>query len=129
MILADTTVWIDLFAGADKPHVSKLTRAIEDGEDLCVCGIMMTEILQGIRKDKDFEKTQGILNDLICLPASRETYIEAARIYRACRKKGVTIRKPVGCIIAAVCMEHAASLLHNDRDFDNIVKQFPLQMH
>lgn len=127
MILADTTIWIDLFSGKEKPHVKKLAAAIETGEDICTCGLVITEILQGIKRDKDFKRTREILEDLIYLSASKATFIHAAHIYRQCRKRGITIRKPIDCMIASICIEHSVFILHNDRDFENIGKHFKLQ--
>jgi len=46
--LVDTSVWIDFFTGRDLPHVSKLEHLILNDEDLALCGIILTEILQGI---------------------------------------------------------------------------------
>lgn len=51
MVLVDTTVWIDLFAGRTTPQVAALSRLIEEGEDLCICGVVLTEVLQGIRHE------------------------------------------------------------------------------
>ena len=127
MILVDTTVWIDLFGGKDSSCTRKLKDAIEGEEDLCTCGLILTEVLQGIRNDDDFSRTLSILQDLIYLPMSQETFLKAAEIYRACRKKGVTIRKTNDCIIAAVCIDNTAFILHNDRDFSVISKYSPLQ--
>lgn len=129
MILVDTTVWIDLFSGIDKPHVLKLTKAIENGEDICTCGLIITEILQGIKRDNDFERTREILEDLLYLPTSKATFFRAAQIYRSCRKKGITIRKPIDCMIASICIENSVFILHNDRDFDHIGKHFQLQRY
>ena len=47
-----------------------------------------------------------------------ESYAEAARIYFLCRKKGITIRSTIDCLIAQICIEHELDLLHDDRDFD-----------
>ena len=48
------------------------------------------------------------------------TFIKSAEIFRSLRKQGITIRKPVDCLIAAVSIENNVPLLHNDRDFDHI---------
>lgn len=125
--MVDTTVWIDLFAGRDSVGSRKLRTAIEEEEDLCTCGLVMTEVLQGITNDSDVGRTRAILQDLIYLPMSQETFLRAADIYRRCRKKGVTIRKTNDCIIAAVCIDNTALLLHNDRDFSAIAKHNPLE--
>ena len=127
MILVDTSVWIDLFAGRDVPHVRKLESAIAKEEDLCICGVIMTEVLQGIREDKNFSSTLHILQDLIYLPETIDTFVQAAKIYRILRKQGKTIRNSVDCIISSVCLQHGACILHNDRDFDHIAEAFHLQ--
>lgn len=127
MILVDTSVWIDYFAGGSTPKTEQLKKAIINSEDLCICGVVMTEILQGIRKETDFNKVQKILDELIYLPEQKSTHVLAAKIYRMLRKKGKTIRKPIDCIIAATCIEHSAFILHNDRDFSYISKHFSLQ--
>ncbi len=127
MILVDTTVWIDLFADRDTLGTRKLTKSIDDDEDLATCGLVMTEVLQGVREDARFATIKDVFQDLIYLPISQPTFIAAAEIYRSCRKKGITIRKPVDCIIAATCIEHSAFILHNDRDFDSVAKHFALQ--
>ena len=72
------------------------------------------------------EEVKSILDELIYLPAEKETYLLASQIYRGCRKRGLTIRKQMDCIIAATCIQNSTFILHNDRDFDNISKYFPL---
>ncbi|MFW6303126.1 MAG: PIN domain nuclease [Candidatus Sumerlaeota bacterium] len=128
IVLVDTTVWIDFFAGRNLPHVAALECVIEEGEDLALCGIVLCEILQGIRKDSEFCKTKTFLEDLLYLPMERPSFIRSAELYRTLRKRGITIRKPLDCMIASVCMEHDATLLHNDRDFDSIAKHSQLSI-
>jgi predicted nucleic acid-binding protein len=127
MTLVDTTVWIDFFAGRKTKQIEHFEKLIEDGEDVAICGVIITEILQGIREDKVFIKTHSVLDDLIYVSTTKETHLLAAQIYRGSRKRGLTIRKPIDCIIAATCIENSMFILHNDRDFDNICKHFPLQ--
>ncbi|MBN1308191.1 MAG: PIN domain-containing protein [Chitinispirillaceae bacterium] len=129
MILVDTSVWIDYFAGNRTAGVSILKSAIADSEDLGICGVVFTEVLQGIRTDEEFDRVQMILDDLIYLPQEKSTHFLAATISRAMGKKGKTIRKPIDCIIAALCIENSIFLLHNDRDFDFIAGKFPLQCY
>ena len=81
------------------------------------------EVLQGIRTDSDYRKTRDYFDSLIFLPMTRDTFILTAQLNRSLRQQGITIRKPVDCMIAAVAIEHNLPLLHNNRDFD------PLAMH
>ena len=127
MVLVDTTVWIDFFAANLTPHTKQLENLIKDRADLCVCGVILTEVLQGIRNDSEFHKTKNLFTNLIFLPMPYSAYVRAAEIYRSLRRKGITIRKSVDCMIAAVALEHEMPLLHNDKDFIPIEKHFGLQ--
>lgn len=127
MILVDTSVWIDFFAGRDQPHVARLEQYILDEEDLAMCGIVLTEILQGIADDNTYRRVRRYLQPLIMLPLPETVFVKAADIYRKLRKRGITIRKTNDCIIAAMVLEHHCRLLHNDRDFEPMAKHFPLQ--
>ena len=69
-----------------------------------------------------------MLSSLIYLPMDQSTFLLAANIYLTLRSRGITIRNSVDCMIAAVCIEHKAHLLHNDRDFDYIASVFGLQV-
>jgi predicted nucleic acid-binding protein len=55
--------------------------------------------------------------------------IKAASNFRFLRSKGVTIRKTVDILIGSWCIEHEVELLHNDKDFDQIATQLPLQIY
>ncbi len=128
MVLVDTTVWIDFFGDNLTPQAVRLQELIEGDEDLCLCGVILAEILQGIRSDAEYRRTKDHLDSLIFFPMHRATFMRAAELYRALRKKGVTVRKPVDCMIASVAIEYSLSLLHNDRDFDHIAKHSKLKI-
>ena len=128
MVLVDTTVWIDFFHDRPEPHVAVLEGLVEDDEDLCLCGVILTEVLQGIRHDSEYRKTRDHFDTLLFLPMGQTTVVRAAEIYRSLRKKGITVRKPVDCMIASVAIEHDLPLLHNDRDFGQIAKHSKLKI-
>lgn len=127
MVLVDTTVWIDFFSDRPLPHVKVLEDLLVNREDLCICGIILTEALQGIRKDSEFLKTKNLFSNLVYLPMRYSTFLKSAEIYRSLRKKGITIRKPVDCMIASVALESEIALLDNDKDFDPIEKYFQMR--
>ncbi|TAK35488.1 MAG: PIN domain nuclease [Chloroflexota bacterium] len=88
---------------------------------MSITEIILAEILQGIREDSDYQEVKDRLLEFpMQKPEGTDTYVRAAQIYRACRKRGKTPRKTVDCIKAAICMENDWALLHNDRDFDVI---------
>ena len=128
MILVDTTVWIDFFAARSLPHVAALETIIKRRENICICGIILTEVLQGIRKDTEFKKTRDLFNTLILLPMPYTVFLRSAEIYRKLSKKDITIRKPLDCMIASVAIENDIPILHNDKDFQPIEKRCGLKV-
>ena len=119
MVLIETTVWIDFFAAKETPEVVDRERSLKE-EDVCTCGSILTEVLQGIREDLDYQRTLSKFHAFLFLPMDRPSFVRAAELYRSLRRRGVTVRKPVDCMIASVAIEHDIALLHNDRDFDPI---------
>ncbi len=127
MVVVDTTVWIDFFAGRPTRQVQLLKSLIENGEDVALCGVILAEILQGVRADAECARLESILRNFLYLDMSRKTFLSAAHIFRSFRAKGVTIRNSVDCMIAACCIENSAQLLHNDRDYIAIASHVELR--
>jgi predicted nucleic acid-binding protein len=129
MVLIDTTVWIDFFSGRSYQHVKALEDLIAERQDICLCGIIVTEVLQGIRQDSEFNRTRDLFANLIFLSMQYQTFLRSAEIYRTLRQKGITVRKPMDCMIASVAIENDMPLLHNDKDFVPIEKHFGLKRY
>ncbi len=129
MVLVDTTVWIDFFSARSHPHVKALEKLIIGREDICVCGIILTEVLQGIKKDSEFRRTRDLFRSLIFLPMHYSSFLKSAEIYRKLRRKGITIRNSVDCMIASIAIENKIPLLHNDKDFLPIEQNFGLEKY
>ena len=129
MVLVDTSVWIDFFAARSSGHVVALENLIINRKDICICGIVLTEVLQGIRKDSEFKKTRDLFNNLLFFPTPYSVFLKAAEIYRDLRRKGITIRRSVDCMIASVAIENDIPLLHNDKDFKAIEEHCGLRYY
>lgn len=123
-ILVDTSVWVPFFNGVESPQAAYLKQGILEDQPLFLCPIIIQEILQGIRSDKDYE---NVKDSLLAFPIpdwnSTEAAIEAAQLYRSLRKKGITIRKSNDCLIAAFAQRFSLSVLHEDRDFSIMAEQ------
>ena len=127
-VLVDSTVWIDFLRDKATPETDRLVQMIKDREDLCVCGFILTEVLQGIREEKQYVVTKQQFANLIYLDADKSTFELGATIYRNLRKQGITIRNSIDCLIAATVIQHNVSLLENDRDFPFIDAHYPLNL-
>jgi len=130
VVLIDTSVWIDFFNGRETAPVRWLKDLIEREEDICLSDLILTEVLQGFKSDKDFMSAR---RHLLKFPIFRlkgiESWIGAAQIYRACRKQGLTIRKTADCIIAQTAIENRLQLLHHDDNFEAIASACALKMY
>lgn len=128
MILVDTSVWIEFFRGTPSAHRKKLHDLIVEQEGIALVPLILTEVLQGIKRDSDY---WGVRETLLSFPIfiSRgvETYIRAAEIYRTCRNRGVTPRSTVDCIIASIAIENGLVLFHHYKDFDLIEEHSELR--
>ena len=125
-VLVDSTVWIDFFRGLEIEQTLKLEACIASGDDLCCCGFILTEILQGIRSEKEYTSVKKHFEGLIYLEDDRSTFELGATIYRDLRNQGFTIRNSMDCLIAAVVVQHRVHLLENDRDYRFIDEHYPL---
>lgn len=127
MILVDTSVWIDYFNGVENPHTDLLDLSIIEGA-VAIGDLIFLEILQGIRNDKDYRKTQQSLLALDQYEMfGKAMTVKCADNYRALRKKGITIRKTADVIIATFCIENRLPLLFLDRDFIPFVDHLGLE--
>jgi predicted nucleic acid-binding protein len=130
VIVVDTTVWIDFFNGAGTPEDRRLQQLITAGRSLALTDLIFCEILQGIREDAAFEQTRGLLLLYPILRIERlATFEHAAQICRTCRRRGLTVRKTIDCLIAALCIEEDVELFHKDSDFDAIARVAPLRVY
>ena len=128
MILVDSSVWIDYFNGITTPQTDKLDGLL--GVQLLAIGdLIVTEVLQGFRQERDFERALKLLTSLDIVSLGGENIsIQAARNFRALRSRGVTIRKTIDTVIATWCIENRYDLLHSDRDFDAFAKHLGLRV-
>jgi len=127
MIMVDTGLWLDFINGIDSKKVKTLTKLIADEKEISFNSIIMMELLQGCKNEKEVIRVKTILKDFYCYVISHNAIIQANEIYRACKKgrgnnlTGQTV-SPLDCIIASNCIENNVELLHRDKHFDFISK-------
>jgi len=51
LILVDNSVWIDFLSASPSDAGAELRRMIADAEPFALTGIVVTEVLQGLRRD------------------------------------------------------------------------------
>jgi predicted nucleic acid-binding protein len=60
-LLVDTSVWVDLFRGKNTPSVIQFEMALKNRIDIYICGLIKTEILQGINSEGEYNKIKRVL--------------------------------------------------------------------
>jgi predicted nucleic acid-binding protein len=101
--------------------------ALLDSERLAIGDLIITELLQGFRTEAQVKSALAVVDRLEYFDlVGPDIAIKAARNYRILRASGVTVRKTIEMIIGAFCIERRITLLHNDRDFDPMVKRLGL---
>lgn len=126
MIMVDSSVWIDYFTGVASKQTDTLDKALGK-EPVSVGDLILTEVLQGFKRDQDYETAIALFNDLIVFELlGKKMAIKSAENFRILRKRGITVRKTADVIIASFCIERNLSLLFSDKDFKPFVKYLGL---
>ncbi len=127
MILVDSSVWIDFFCGNDTPEAELLDRTL-GVRPVAIGDLILTEVLQGFRNDKDYRTAKQLMESLTIFDLlGRDMAITSANNFRKLRKKGATIRKTVDVIIASFCISCDLPLLFSGRDFHPFVTHLGLR--
>ena len=127
MILVDSSVWIDFFNGTENAETDKLNEVL-GLEEVVIGDLILAEVLQGFRSDKDFKVAKNVLTSLTVHDLiGKELAIKSANNFRKLRKKGIPIRKTADVIIATYCIENKIPLLFTDKDFVPFVDNLRLK--
>ena len=127
MILVDSSVWVDYFRGVSTPEADLLDSLLGN-EPVATGDLILAEVLQGFRGDREFNQARKLLTSLIVIDlGGKAIAIQTAKNFRALRAKGVTVRKTIDAVIATRCIESGLKLLYSDRDFDPFVRHLGLR--
>lgn len=114
-VLPDTCAWIDYFRPVAGPLAEVLRNELV-GAKVCVCGVVLMELLQGVRTQRERETLSNAFEALPWLESDRLIWAKAGDISRELRGRGVSI--PFSdIIIAALALEHDATVMTRDRHF------------
>lgn len=118
-MIVDTSAWVALFRATGSPAHQRLRLALRRREPVFMVEVVYQELLQGARDAAHFIRLQTELDAVPLWSAadSLELHRQAAMLYARCRWRGLTVRSPHDCVIAASAVEAGLPLLHDDRDF------------
>jgi predicted nucleic acid-binding protein len=123
VILADTSAWVEYDRATGSQVDQRLTELIRDDGPLAVTEPVIMEIVAGARSDDREADLRRLLLRFDQLRFEVATDFDAAaRIYRQCRRVGVTPRGMIDCMIASVARRHQATLLAADADLSHVAR-------
>lgn len=127
MYLIDTSIWIAFFRQEQHGSVQNFKKILERNLPFGITGIIYQEILQGTSSPHEFKRlSEYLTTQRFYEPQDKIfSYQAAAHIYYQCKKKGLTIRSSIDCLIAQIAIENKLILLHQDKDYIKIAKIIP----
>lgn len=119
-VLVDTSAWVEFLNGTHSPEARSLDRLLAGEDDVATCGLVVAEVFQGIRSER--RELEAFFRKMTFLePAGIDTYLKAADLHRSLRRRGVTVRSTIDCLLAVLAAENGCDLLFRDRDLRLIV--------
>jgi len=131
VILVDTSVLIDLFKGISNEPANRMRDVLAHQIPFGITSVIYLEVLQGAKSEKEYALLKDYLSSQRFFHPRDpvKSYSDAAHIYFSCRKKGVTIRSTIDCLIAQTALEQNLLLLHNDKDFEAMASIIGLRLY
>ena len=129
MILADTSAWVEYDRGTGSSVDRRMTELIATDGPLAVTEPVVMEVVaraHGDERDADVRRMLARFH-LLTFEAVAD-FDAASRLYRRCRRAGVTPRGLVDCMIASVALRHGAALLAYDADLRRMAPLIGLEM-
>ena len=125
--LLDSSVWVNFLKG-DLSTRTTINKAVSDGCVISNCAPVVMEVLSGARIYEEARVT-SLLDAFLTLPHDiHADYRTAGIMYRELRRKGVTVKNSLDCLIAVIAMRHeGVTLIHDDQDFELIAEHYDLK--
>lgn len=121
-VLVDTSAWVDFLNGHESPEGAAVAELLAGEDDVCTCGVIVSEVFQGLRKSAAYEEIASLFREMTFLePSGIAVYFRAADLYRTLRRRGITVRSTIDCLITILAEENGCQVLARDRDMTLIL--------
>ena len=129
-ILVDTSIWslsLRRPSAVVNEEAILLKTIIEQGEDIHLLGIILQEVLQGIRNSKDLLALKEYFKAFPLIDLTREDYMRAAELKNHLIRKGKQ-GSTIDVLIASAAISHRCHLLTADKHFTHIAEHSELKL-
>ena len=97
-VLVDSSVWIEFFR-RNEPYHDIVSRLMDDEQIVC-CGVILAELIQGAKSDKELAVLENFLQVFTFIPETPELWAAAGKIsHWSCRllhRRGSCFRQGAG---------------------------------
>lgn len=125
-VLVDTSVWIEFFR-KHEPYHGIVTRLI-DNEQVCCTGIILAELMQGAKLEKELAVLGDFLQVFEFIPETPELWAEAGHLSFNLRRKGLTVGL-ADCFIAVAASQACVPLATLDGHFEVLKKPAKISLY
>ena len=129
-MFVDTSVWslaLRRSQATEGPEVNRLRDALGGGEAVYTTGVVLQELLQGIRSSSHRSRIVEHFASLPMLVPTRNDHTEAADLYDECRRRGIQVGT-IDALLARLCISRDLVMLSTDRDFRYIAECTSLRL-
>jgi hypothetical protein len=129
-LLIDTSVWSEALRRKSKSVNSEdtfLFQIIKNEEEIFLTGIILQEILTGIKNQKLFDNIYNILRFFNFINPTNQDHILAAQLRNDLSKKGLTVAS-IDVLIAQIAISNNLTLATFDSDFEKIALNSKLKI-
>jgi predicted nucleic acid-binding protein len=117
-IIVDTCVWIEFFREPESGHTLHLKDLLRERKVIMI-GMIMAEILQGVKAPKEASLVKQKLEKLPYLEITRDIWVTAGEISASLRGTGITI--PLSDLtIAAIALSGDHEIFTIDPHFNKV---------
>ena len=128
--LLDTSVWSEALRRKNnslKSENTYLYHLIQNEENIFITGVIIQELLSGIKNEKTFLELKEILLNFEIIEPEMEDYIFAANLQNKMSAKGIQATT-VDLLLVSIALRRNYYLLSYDKDFTFISKHTELKL-
>ncbi len=130
MFVIDTSVWSRALrrrrqAVEESPEAALVRRLVLDNEPISIPGIVLQELLSGIKTRKEFDRLRRVLEPFSVVLATKEHHVLAAELCNTCKSAGLNV-SPTDVLIAATAIHCKGVLVTGDNDFRRMAEYIDL---
>ena len=113
-VLVDTSAWIEFFRKRE-PYYSAIGNWMDE-DSICCTGLIVAELLQGVKTEKEFGAIKDFLQVFEFLKENKELWEKAGELSFNLGRKGYNVGLS-DCYIAVAALENDAWILTLDKHF------------